>query len=136
VLVTRVVGPDGREKSIINLHLVAEEKNQALRAKQLERVADIVRAESKGPPQREVLAMGDFNDTTANVGKALEGAGLHRVVGGRKEGIANYDQIWTSGGLDTDTSAQVDTGGNALGHIADSQKGVSDHPYAGYTVIR
>jgi endonuclease/exonuclease/phosphatase family metal-dependent hydrolase len=135
-LVTRVVGPDGREKSIINVHLTAGGDQSGLRAKQLALVADLARAEGNGPPQREVVVMGDFNDSTKNVGAALEGAGLHRVVGGKKEGINNYDQIWTSGGLDTDTSAQVETGGNVLGHIHDSQKGVSDHPYAGYTVIR
>ena len=54
----------------------------------------------------------------------LEGAGLHRVVGGKKETGANFDQIWVSGGTDTDTSAQVEAGS------------ASDHEYAGYTVIR
>ncbi|NTX35567.1 hypothetical protein HUA78_14055 [Myxococcus sp. CA033] len=123
-LVTRVVGPDGREKSIINVHLAAGSESSGLRAKQLAYLADIARAEAKGPPARELVVMGDFNDSTKNVGDALEGAGLRRVVGGKKANGDNFDQVWVSGGLDTDTSAQVKT------------EGVSDHAHAGYTVIR
>ncbi|QDE71136.1 hypothetical protein BHS09_31495 [Myxococcus xanthus] len=77
-----MVGNDGREKSIINVHLASGNENAALRAKQLDYLADVVRAESKGPPAREVVVQGDFNDSTKNVGAALEDAGLRRVVGG------------------------------------------------------
>ncbi|MFP2908355.1 endonuclease/exonuclease/phosphatase family protein, partial [Pyxidicoccus sp. 3LFB2] len=138
-LVTRVVGPDGKEQSIINVHLAAGEENQALRDAQLAYLAQVVEAESKGPPAREVVVMGDFNDTTEHVGEYLGtgegGAGLNRTVGGHNAGIENYDQIWTSSGLDTSHSAQVDTGGSWAGGLFDVFKGVSDHPNAGYTVI-
>lgn len=122
-LVTRVVGPDGRERSIITTHL-AKNGDKELRAKQLQYLAQVAQAESKGPPAREVMVLGDFNSSTQEVGAALEGAGLHRVVGGKKDTEANFDQIWVSGGTDTDTSAQVKAGK------------ASDHKYAGYTVIR
>lgn len=121
---TRVVGNDGREKSIINVHLASGNENAALRAKQLDYLADVVRAESKGPPAREVVVQGDFNDSTKNVGAALEDAGLRRVVGGKKANGDNFNQVWGSAGLDTDTSAQV------------KADGVTDHKYAGYTVLR
>jgi endonuclease/exonuclease/phosphatase family metal-dependent hydrolase len=122
-LVTRVVGPDGRERSIITTHL-SKNGDKELRARQLAYLAQVAQAESKGPPAREVMVLGDFNSSTKEVGAALEGAGLHRVVGGKKETEANFDQIWVSGGTPTDTSAQVEAGR------------ASDHKYAGYTVIR
>ncbi|WP_426731780.1 endonuclease/exonuclease/phosphatase family protein [Myxococcus faecalis] len=123
-LVTRVVGPDGQEKSIINVHLAAGKEGAGLREKQLQFLAEVARAEAKGPPARELVVMGDFNDSTENVGKALEGAGLHRVVGGKKANGDNFDQVWVSGGLDTHNAAQVKT------------DGVSDHAHAGYAIIR
>ncbi|WP_194869394.1 endonuclease/exonuclease/phosphatase family protein [Myxococcus sp. AB025B] len=120
----RVVGPDGQEKSIINVHLAAGKEGAGLREKQLQFLAEVARAEAKGPPARELVVMGDFNDSTENVGKALEGAGLHRVVGGKKANGDNFDQVWVSGGLDTHNAAQVKT------------DGVSDHAHAGYPIIR
>lgn len=124
-LVTRVVGPDGREQTIINLHVAAgdNEADATLRQRQLEYVAQLVQAESNGPPAREVVVLGDFNDSTANVAQAFEGTGLERVVGGRAATGANFDQIWTTGGITTENSAQVKT------------QGTSDHKHAGYTVI-
>lgn len=133
-LVTRVVGPDGKEQTLINVHLDAS--NEAIREEQLKYLAQIVEAEKNGSPPRDVLVMGDFNDSTAAVGEHLEDAGLHRVVGGSNDGIENFDQVWVSSGVETDHSAQVDTGGSALGNLLDAFKGVSDHPNAGYTVIR
>jgi hypothetical protein len=121
-LVTRVTGPDGQERTIINVHLASAD-DPKLREAQLEYLAQVVAAESKGPPAREVVVMGDFNSSTAEVGAAFESVGLERVVGGSKPGGANFDQVWTTAGLDTHDSAQVDT------------EGVSDHKYAGYTVI-
>jgi endonuclease/exonuclease/phosphatase family metal-dependent hydrolase len=123
-LVTRVVGPDGREKTIINIHTAAGSDNAELRQRQLEYVAQIVEAESKGPPAREVVVLGDFNDSTANVGNAFEDTGLERTVGGSAATGANFDQIWTSGGITTQNSAQVATNG-----------AISDHENAGYTEI-
>jgi len=124
-LVTRVMGPDGREQTIINVH-VATSGDPALRDEQLRYIAQIVEAESKGPPPREVVVMGDFNASTQEVDAQFEAGtdtDLERVVGGRSGGRPNYDQIWTTGGVDTQNSAQVDT------------EGVSDHEHAGYTVI-
>lgn len=123
-LVARLVGPDGKERTIINVHLAAGKENESLRQKQLAYLADLVRAEAGGSPAREVLVMGDFNDSTTDVGRGLEPAGLRRVVGGKKESFGNIDQVWVTGGMTTDTSAQVKT------------RGVTDHPHAGYTVLR
>jgi endonuclease/exonuclease/phosphatase family metal-dependent hydrolase len=122
-LVTRVVGEDGRETTYINVHTSAGDSEE-LRKAQLEYIAQIAEAESKGPPAREVVVLGDFNDSTANVGDAFEGTGLERAVGGGTSGRPNFDQIWTTGGLDTTHSAQVAT-----------HQTVSDHENAGYTVI-
>lgn len=123
-LVTRIVGPDGREKTVINVHAAAGRDNKELRDRQLAYLAKIVAAERAGPPSRQVVVMGDFNTTVAEVGAALAPVGLHRVVGGQRASIGNLDQVWVSGDVETDTSAQVKT------------NGTSDHPYAGYTVVR
>lgn len=123
-LVARVEGPDGVQRTIINLHLSVGRDHEALRQKQLAFVSELIRAEREADPPREVLLMGDFNDDVADVAKGLAPAGMQRVVGGRKDSFANIDQVWVSPGMVTDTSAQVKT------------RGVSDHPHAGYTVLR
>lgn len=123
-LIARMVGPDGRERTVINVHLAAGRENEALRHKQLAFLAQAIQAEQRGPPARDVVLMGDFNDSVADVGRALEPIGMRREVGGRKEGIRNIDQIWVSQAVHADTSAQVKT------------NGTSDHPHAAYTVVR
>jgi endonuclease/exonuclease/phosphatase family metal-dependent hydrolase len=125
-LVTRVVGPDGKERTIINVHVAAGEGNKALRDAQLAYIAQLAAAESKGPPAREVVVMGDLNTSTAEVEVFFKKAGLERAVGGTSGGpgeVEDFDQVWTTAGLDTHNSAQVET------------DGVSDHPHAGYTEI-
>ena len=121
-LVTRVRGEDGQERTIINVHLASAD-DPKLREAQLEYLAQVVAAESKGPPAREVVVMGDFNSSTAEVGAAFGKVGLERVVGGAKANGDNFDQVWTTAGVNTQNSAQVET------------DGVTDHKYAGYTEI-
>jgi endonuclease/exonuclease/phosphatase family metal-dependent hydrolase len=122
-LVARVIGEDGRPKTIINTHL-ATESHKELRETQLQFLADLARAESQATPPRELVVLGDFNSSRADVKSFFDDAGLHQVVGGPAATGANYDQIWTSKSLPTDDSAQVPT------------EGTSDHEYAGYTVLR
>jgi hypothetical protein len=122
-LVARVKGPDGKERTIINTHLSSVD-NPEERKKQIEYLAQLVKAETQANPGREVVVMGDFNSSTAEVGAGLEGAGMHREVGGKKEADHNFDQVWVTNNANTDTSAQVNT------------NGTSDHDYAGYTVLR
>lgn len=123
-LIARVTGPDGKERTIINVHLAAGREHEALRQKQLSFLADVISAEQRGPPAREIVLMGDFNDSVSDVGRVLEPIGMRREVGGRTEGIRNIDQIWVSRATEADTSAQVKT------------NGVSDHPHAAHTVVR
>jgi endonuclease/exonuclease/phosphatase family metal-dependent hydrolase len=126
-LVTRVVGPDGRETTYINTHTAAGEGSEQLRQDQLAYIAQLAEAESKGPPAREVVVLGDLNDSTGAVDAAFDSTfdgGLNRTVGGDSYGRHNFDQIWTTGGLNTTNSAQVAT-----------HQTISDHENAGYTVI-
>jgi hypothetical protein len=122
-LVARVTGPDGKERTIINTHLASVD-NPEERKKQIDYLAQLVKAETQANPGREVVVMGDFNSSTAEVGTGLEGAGMHREVGGKKETGDNFDQVWVTNNANGDTSAQVNT------------NGASDHNYAGYTVLR
>jgi hypothetical protein len=122
-LVARVMGPDGKERTIINVHLAGVD-NVEERKKQIDYLAQMVKAETQANPGREVVVMGDFNSSTAEVGAGLEGAGMHREVGGKKETGDNFDQVWVTNNANADTSAQVST------------DGASDHKYAGYTVLR
>ncbi len=121
-LVARVAGPDGRERTIINVHL-SRNGNADARNRELDYITKIVEAERSADPSREIVVMGDFNSSTAEVGRAFEQAGLHREVGGQKANGNNYDQVWVSNNAQTTSSAQVDT------------DGASDHQYAGYTVL-
>ncbi|RKH50978.1 endonuclease/exonuclease/phosphatase family protein [Corallococcus llansteffanensis] len=125
-LVTRVKGPDGTERTIINVHVAAGKDNKDLRDQQLAYIAQIAAAESKGPPSREVVVLGDLNTSTTEVQALFGKAGLERAVGGTSGGpgeIEDYDQVWTTAGVNTQNSAQVET------------DGASDHPHAGYTEI-
>lgn len=125
-LVTRVMGPDGQERTIINVHVAAGEENKELRDAQLEYIAQLAAAEAKGPPPRDVVIMGDLNTSTTEVQDIFGQYGLQRAVGGTSGGpgeIEDFDQVWTTAGVNTQNSAQVETGG------------VSDHPHAGYTEI-
>ncbi|RKG71440.1 hypothetical protein D7W79_30795 [Corallococcus exercitus] len=125
-LVTRVKGPDGQERTIINVHVAADEKNKDLRDAQLAYIAQLAAAEAKGPPARDVVVMGDLNTSTSEVQEIFGQYGLQRAVGGTSGGpgeIEDFDQVWTTAGVNTQNSAQVETGG------------VSDHPHAGYTEI-
>jgi endonuclease/exonuclease/phosphatase family metal-dependent hydrolase len=123
-LVARVVGEDGRPKTIINTHLATSD-NEELRKAQLQYVSQIVNAERQAQPPREVVVLGDLNSSPQEVEDAFTGAGtgLQKDVGGNKASFGNYDQVWSTPGLNTHTSAQVFT------------QGVTDHQYAGYTVI-
>jgi hypothetical protein len=74
-----------------------------------------------------VVVLGDLNDSTGAVDAAFDSTfdgGLNRTVGGDSYGRHNFDQIWTTGGLNTTNSAQVAT-----------HETISDHENAGYTVI-
>lgn len=121
-LVARVAGPDGRERTIINVHL-SQNKYPEDRERQLEYITKIVEAERSADPSREIVVLGDFNSSTAEIEKAFEDAGLHQEVGGQKASFGNYDQVWVSNNTYTSASAQVET------------DGASDHLYAGYTVL-
>ncbi|AFE05078.1 hypothetical protein COCOR_03203 [Corallococcus coralloides DSM 2259] len=125
-LVTRVMGPDGKERTIINVHVAAGEDNKALRDAQLAYIAQLAAAEAKGPPPRDVVVMGDLNTSTTEVQAIFGQYGLQRAVGGTSGGpdeIEDFDQVWTTAGVNTQNSAQVDT------------RDTSDHPHAGYTEI-
>ncbi|WP_375758455.1 endonuclease/exonuclease/phosphatase family protein [Corallococcus exercitus] len=125
-LVTRVKGPDGQERTIINVHVAAGEENKELRDAQLAYIAQLAAAEAKGPPARDVVVMGDLNTSTSEVQEIFGQYGLQRAVGGTSgdpDEIEDFDQVWTTAGVNTQNSAQVDT------------RDTSDHPHAGYTEI-
>ncbi|AKI99172.1 endonuclease/exonuclease/phosphatase family protein [Archangium gephyra] len=138
-LVTRVRNPDGTEQTIINVHVAVEP--EALRDAQLAYIAQLAAAESKGPPAREVVVMGDFNSYSDQVAEHFEAVGLEQVVGGPSEDGANIDQIWTTAGVNTRNSAQVETE-VSFDPNPDNQntteretRDTTDHDYAGYTEI-
>ncbi|MFP2928125.1 endonuclease/exonuclease/phosphatase family protein [Pyxidicoccus sp. 3LG] len=138
-LVTRVTNPDGTEQTLINVHIAVDPKE--LREAQLRYVAELAAAESKGPPEREVVLMGDFNAYASEVEPIFREAGLERVVGGDSDSHGNIDQIWTTSGVNTRNSAQVETevsydpNPNNSNTTERETRDVTDHEYAGYTEI-
>ncbi|NMO17119.1 endonuclease/exonuclease/phosphatase family protein [Pyxidicoccus fallax] len=138
-LVTRVRNPDGTEQTLINVHVAVEP--ESLRDAQLAYIAQIAAAESKGPPAREVMVMGDFNSYSEQVREHFAAVGLEQVVGGPGEHGGNIDQIWTTSGIDTRNSAQVETEvgfdphpNNGNPYERDTRD-TTDHDYVGYTEI-
>lgn len=121
-LVARVAR-DGKPLSVIVTHLESA-GGDALRRRQLERVVAVARAERAGPPARNVVVLGDFNQSPVEAGVVLGAADFLRAVGEPAASLENFDQIWIDAGLNVLSAAQVPT------------RGVSDHPIAGRVTVR
>lgn len=126
-LVVRATDANGVSRTFINTHPTngddpnhAAGPRESLRETELAELARIVKAEQA---QRQVVLLGDFNDSAKNVGDVMTPVGLKRLVGGSSSGIGNYDQIWATRDVQAVDNAQVNT------------RLVTDHPHAGYTVI-
>ncbi len=123
-LIVRVSRPGRPLLSVVTTHLEAGPDAAALRAVQLETVARLAVAERAGPPARELVVLGDFNQSPIEVGAFLGDAGFRLEAGEPDAGIENVDQVWVDAMLQTEAGAQVRT------------HGASDHPHAACTTLR
>lgn len=121
VLVVRTLRANGSPLSILVTHLEAGEQ-VALRAQQLQRVLAVAQAERTGPPAREVVVLGDFNQSV-NADESQMSSAAFLAATAQRDGIDGIDQIWVDSSLTLLSSDSVPTGG------------VSDHPFASRAVV-
>jgi endonuclease/exonuclease/phosphatase family metal-dependent hydrolase len=122
VLVTRIPRYRARTMSVLVTHLESGDF-AALRTRQLDRVLAVARAERAGPPARDVVVLGDLNQSAAECAAQMAAAGLVDAIGDRA-GIAGFDQLWIDPSLQLVAGEPVPT------------NGVTDHPYAIRAVVR
>jgi endonuclease/exonuclease/phosphatase family metal-dependent hydrolase len=122
VLVTRVPREGARTLSVLVTHLESGTEYGALRKNQLARVLAVAQAERVGPPARDIVVLGDFNQVPADSAEQMAAASLIHATP-TKDG-SGIDQIWV------DKSLEIVSGGPI------STQGVSDHDFAGLAVVR
>lgn len=123
VLVARVPRVGARALSVLVTHLESADPTGAVRARQLDRVIAVAKAERAGPPARDVVVLGDLNQTARDSASRMTAAGL-RLAAAPSDDQAVLDQIWIDGSLELVRAGQVPT------------DGVSDHPFAALAVVR
>jgi hypothetical protein len=121
VLVTRIPRDDARTLSVLVTHIEAGDFG-ALRRRQLERVLDVAKAERDGPPARDVVVLGDLNQSSADGAPLMAGAGLRDAAAALDP--TSFDQIWVDASLDLLEASQLPT------------DGVTDHIYAVRAIVR
>lgn len=123
VLVARIPRAGARALSVLVTHLESADPTGAVRARQLDRVLAVAKAERAGPPARDVVVLGDLNQTARDSTSRMTAAGL-RLAAAPSDDQAVLDQIWIDGSLELVRAGQVPT------------DGVSDHPFAALAVVR
>jgi len=123
VLVTRVPRVGARTLSVLVTHLESADPSGAVRARQLDRVLAVAKAERAGPPARDVVVLGDFNQAASDSAAPMSAAGL-RQAAGPLDDRSVIDQIWIDETLALVGADLVPTGG------------VSDHAFAARAVVR
>ena len=104
-LVVRVGrGGGARTLSLVATHFDGEGP-RALRLQQLARVVAVAEAERAGPPERDVVVLGDLNLAPEESAPALEGAGFARAA------VDGIDQIWIGARLRLVEAAAIPTRG-------------------------
>jgi Endonuclease/Exonuclease/phosphatase family len=122
-LVVRLDHPGGVPLSVIETHLEIADI-PGMGGNQLTSVLAMVRAERAGPPARQVVVMGDFNQATFGRAQSLLDAGLRRALDPPTSVGSVLDQIWVDTDLLLLRTGELSTGG------------VSDHPVAVRTTIQ
>jgi hypothetical protein len=116
-LVTRIARANARTLSVIVTHLDYRGA-PAYGMHQLERVVAVARAERAGPPERDVVVLGDFNLQPSDSAPLLGPAGFTGAV------AQDIDQIWVDSNLELRSASERPT------------QGVSDHANAGLVTVR
>jgi endonuclease/exonuclease/phosphatase family metal-dependent hydrolase len=123
-LVTRLGRLDAPPLSVVVTHLEIAAFAD-INANQLARVVAVARAERIGPPARNVIVMGDFNEGTFGHADALGNIGLRRALEPPSSSLGDrLDQIWVDADLLILDTEQVST------------MGLSDHAVAVRATIR